>query len=157
MRGYAQEQGILFEKTIHDILKQTGLKLLSETGVRSEFGSIFYGIDHFIETDEFVICIQDKCKKTNIQMNELNHFIKACEKIHDKFNKKCFAIYISKSPLTKTSIEIINYERKNSTRNIEYVYFDNDSLDYLIRKLSYFLYSIRIYFYENDGSAIMLS
>ncbi len=157
MRGYEQEQGILFEQTIHEVLVKSGLKVLNEYNIKSNFGAIFYGIDHFIETDEFTICIQDKCKKNNIQMNEMNHFIKACEKIHDKFNKKCFAIYMSKSSLTKNSVEIINYEKNTSTRNIQYIYFDNNSLNYLIHQLSYFLYSLHIYFYENDGSVIMLS
>jgi hypothetical protein len=150
-----QNNGIIFEKNVHDYLKSTNCNLLSEREVRNKYGSNVSGIDHLIVSDNYIICIQDKYMKSKPCVSQINHFIYCVFEVSYIEKKNCIGIYLSNLPPTKEAQ--MSFESMNS--KYENIYFKsiNNSIDKLINNLLDYLHSINIYSYEEDGSCIMKS
>lgn len=149
-----QKLGYIFENTVHNLISQTNYKVLREKDIIKKYGIIYYGIDHIINLQEYVICIQDKWRDTKSTLSDVNHFIKTIEKIGDAENKRCIGIYLSKLSITKNAFDAFEYE--NIKMKHKFISLSNDNMDKLLYELTYLFYSNQIYFYENDGSTIML-
>ena len=149
-----QQLGYIFEENIHNLILQTIYEVLGEKQIIKKYGKLYYGIDHIINVSEYIICIQDKWRDTKSQLSDINHFIKSTEKISDVENKRCIGIYLSKLPLTKGALDAFEYE--NIKLKNKFMSLSNDNMNKLLLELSYLLYSNQIYFYECDGSSIML-
>lgn len=151
---YEQKLGYDFENMIHNLIIQTNYEVLREKEIIKKYGKLFYGIDHLMYVSDYIICIQDKWKNTKSDLSEINHFIKTIEKINDVENKRCIGIYLSKLPLTKGALDAFEYENLK-LKNI-FMSLDNTNMSVLLNKLSLLFYSNHIFFYESDGSTIML-
>ena len=150
-----QELGYLFENLVHDLISKTKYPVLREKEIINIFGILSFGIDHLIILPEYNICIQDKWRDSKIQLSNINHFIKSCDKISEAENKKCIGIYLTKLGISKGGLEALEYENIKQ-KNFYLSLFDSD-MNLLLEKLSNLLYSNQIYFYNSDGSIIMLN
>ena len=75
MSNTPQVNGILFEKEVHQSLKSTNYTILSERDIRNKYGSNISGIDHLINTEEYIICIQ----KSGMGTERAEHARITCE------------------------------------------------------------------------------
>ncbi len=145
----------LYENSIHEQLTKCRYQVLREKEIVSKYGSIVYGIDHLIIGSDFIISIQNKWKNSKPSLNHINHFIKATERIGCIENKCYLGIYLSKMPLTSYDKSAFEYENSKSYTN-KFIEINSDTEQKLIYELSLTLYNYNIYFYESDGSTIML-
>ena len=127
---------------------------VTEKEIVIKYGNIVNGIDHLILTEYFVITIQDKWKNTKPTLNDANHFIKATERIGEIEKKSYSGIYLSKLPLTSYAIKAFNFDNSYSSNKFYSIY--GETTNDIEKKLTKKLYELKIYFYEPDGSAIML-
>ena len=152
--SYYSWLGFQFEDTIHNLISQCRYKVLREKEIVSKYGSVAYGIDHLILTKHFVITIQDKWKKSKPTLQDANHFIKASERISNIEKKSYLGIYLSKMPLTSYAIKAFEFDNTHSSNKFYSIY--SEIFDIIEKKLSTKLYEFGIYFYEPDGSTIMI-
>ena len=150
-----QQQGYIFEDKVHELISQTNNQVLREKEIIKKYGILSYGIDHLIYTSEYIICIQDKWRETKSSLHDINHFLKSVEKVSEAENKRCIGIYMTKVPVTKGGLEAFDSENKKQS-NL-FVSFHDEDMDKILKKLSELLYLNHIYFYESDGSIIMLN
>lgn len=143
-----------FENTVHNLISQTNYEVLREKDIIKKYGVLYYGIDHIIYISEYIICIQDKWRDTKSDLSDINHFIKTTEKISDAENKRCIGIYLSKMQITKGALKAFEYE--NFKCKNRFISISNVNADLLLKELSQLFYSNQIYFYDSDGSTIML-
>lgn len=150
----AQDKGREFEKYIHNnILSNIKYLLLSEKEVRSKYGNSNSAIDHLIEKDELIICIQDKYEQTSSPISKINHFITCVNNINQITNKRCIGIYLSLKAITKPGLEAFDFQNKCGNN---FISIFNDDKKEIFMKLKSLLYENKIYMYEYDGSCIML-
>ena len=147
-------KGFEFEDYIHNNISQCKYPVLREKDVVNEYGKISYGVDHLIKGPNYNISIQDKWKNSKPTLADINHFIKATERISEIDNKYCIGIYLTKLPLTSYARNAFDHE--NSFSRNKFIEICFDSQHDIMNNLSKLLYSLEIYFYEPDGSAIML-
>ena len=152
---YGVEAGRQFEKYIHEtVLKKTKYEILSEKEIKCKYGHNNSAIDHFIELDDFCLCIQDKYEQTCPHIQKINHFIACVTNVSQICKKRCISIYLSRLPLTGPSnLAFIN---QNTNTMNKYYSINNNDKEELIKNLILFLYEIGIYRYEEDDSCIML-
>jgi hypothetical protein len=143
------------ENSIHEQISKCEYQVLREKEIVSKYGNIAYGIDHLIIGSNFIVSIQDKWKNSKQSLNHINHFIKATERIGCIENKYYLGIYLSKMPLTSNAKSAFEYENTKSNVN-KFIEINSDTEQKIINKLSSTLYNYKIYFYESDGSTIML-
>jgi hypothetical protein len=155
MLNNPQLNGILFEKEVHKYLKLTNNIILSEREIRNKYGSNISGIDHLINTEEFIICIQDKYMKSKPSVSQINHFIYCVFEVFNKEKKKCIGIYLSNLPPTREAS--LSFENINNRSDKIYFKSINNSIDKLIDNLLDYLHFYHIFSYEEDGSSIMKS
>jgi hypothetical protein len=150
-----QRLGFLFEDKVHDLISQSMYQVLREVDVVYKYSVLSSGIDHLIYLPDFIICIQDKWRESKPNLSQINHFIKGVENIHIKENyKKCIGIYLSKEPVTKGGLDAFEFE---NYKGINYfLSISGYNMDIILNKLAGIFYDNHIYFYEPDGSAIML-
>lgn len=146
--------GYQFEDIIHNLISQCEFIVLREKEITNKYGKIVYGIDHLILTNQFIITIQDKWKNTKPTLQDVNHFIKATERVGE-IEKKCYlGIYLSKLPITSYANTAFNFD--NSYSSNKFYSIHNEKINEIKKNLSDKLYELGIYFYEQDGSIIML-
>jgi hypothetical protein len=164
-----QYKGRLFENEVHLRLKNITyyIQLLNETEIRSKYGSNNSAIDHLIETDKYIIFIQDKWTTKAVGCDQINHFIYSMKNISDKiFPKKYFlGIYLTNIRISKIAQKAFDEENEKmefcflniSLNNNEIN--DNDTynqfdivIDILLTKLHQYF---DIFSYDTDGSIIM--
>jgi hypothetical protein len=149
------ELGFAFENLIHNEISQCGYQVLREKDIINKYGPIAFGIDHLIIGPNFIVSIQDKWKITKPQINDINHFIMASTRVGQIENKKCLGIYLSKAPLTTYAKSA--FEHDNKIQQNKYIDIYSDNQTQIIKKLTKILYIYGIYFFEPDGSVIMLN
>ena len=145
-----------FENKVHEFISRTNYITLRENEIVRKYGRLCFGIDHLIETQNFAFAFQDKWIGTNIPLPQTNHFIQACENIIEKINKPLIGIYLSKCPLTSGSKDAFEKKNNNPNSYCKFISFSNYDVNALFENLIRYLYSYKIFFYEPDGSAIML-
>lgn len=151
-----QQLGNLFEDRVHQLITQTNYQVLREKDIVNKYSSLSYGIDHLMYLPEYIICIQDKWKDTKSSLPDINHFIKGVENVCIRENyKKCIGIYLTKVPITKGGLEAFDFENKKGTNYFISIY--EEDMEMALHKLTKLFYDHYIFFYEPDGSAIMLS
>ena len=94
-----QDKGRLFEKCVHYYLEKTNITVLSEAEIKRKYGMHITAIDHLIELDSYIICIQDKYEKKTISVDKIRSFSQCVTDIHNKTYKRCYGIYLSKKKL----------------------------------------------------------
>ena len=146
--------GYEFEDLIHNIISQSEYIVLRENDIVKTYGQTVYGIDHMIKTTNFLVLIQDKWKNSKPGLQDINHFTKATERISDIEHKRCLCIYLSKYPITSYAEQAFNVE--NNKRLNRFITISSESQQQIIKILTRILYNNKIYFYESDGSAIMI-
>lgn len=147
--------GLQFEDTIHNLISQCRYKVLREKEIVNKYGSIVNGIDHLILTEHFVITIQDKWKISKPTLQYVNHFTKASKRISDIEKKNYLGIYLSKMPLTSYAIKAFEFDNTYSSN--KFCSIHSEIVDDIEKELAIKLYELGIYFYEQDGSTIMLN
>lgn len=150
-----QQLGYKFEDDVHELISQSNYQVLREKEIVNKYSVLSYGIDHLIYLPNLIICIQDKWRDTKPSLSDINHFIKSLENIHIKENYiKCIGIYLSKSPITKYGLEAFEFE--NNKGNNYFLSIHEESMEIILNKLTVLFYQNDIFFYEPDGSTIML-
>jgi hypothetical protein len=147
--------GIEFENRIHNILRLLNNNILREKDIKNIYGQNITAIDHLIYSDTFILCIQDKWRCTKESNVSIHHFIYCVEEIHKLENKKCYGLYLSRKGITK--IANLSFQKKNNEyKNIQFNSFQNENQDLLIGEFKKFLYTEKLYLYDEDNTAIML-
>lgn len=150
-----QDIGRDFEKNIHSYLKLTNIEVHAEKDIKVLFGKNNSAIDHMMVTDKFIICFQDKWMTTKPILSSINHFIQCVNNISRLSKKKCYGIYLSNLPLTKDAMESFIAENKIND-SLYFISIEDQDETILINKLLNFLYSIRIFIYDDDNACLML-
>lgn len=153
--NYNSWLGYQFEDTIHNLILQCEYKVLREKEIINKYGKIVKGIDHLILTEQFVITIQDKWRNSKPTLNDVNHFIKATERIGEIEKKSYLGIYLSKLPLTSFADKAFDFDNKCQSNKFYSIH--SDTINIIKNNLTTKLYEFGIYFYEPDGTAIMLN
>jgi hypothetical protein len=149
-----QQEGFIIETTVFDLISKTKCSVLREKEIVRLYSKLSNGIDILIYTPTLIYCIQVKWRDSKSQLSDINHFLKCCQQVSEAEHKNCIGIYVSKLPITKGANDAFEYENKKN--NNYYIAIDDENINLLLIKLSIFLYKNQIFFYENDGSAIML-
>lgn len=111
-------------------------------------------VDIVLETDSYIICFKDFWTCNNLKQEILNSYLYDLQQINSINNsntnlgKKYIFVLLVKSSHCNLGNEILN------SQNIYVIKKFNQNK--LIKKITYFLYSNNIFFYEPDNSAIML-
>jgi hypothetical protein len=145
-----RDNGKLFEKLINSYVNRTNLYVLSVKDIKKKYGIDTTSIDHLIETMSINICI--KYDNSNPCISKINHFIQCVTNVSTRSKKKCIGIYLSKTQLSKNSLEAFV---KNNYSN-EFFTINNCDEEFIIDELINLLYDYGIFLYEEDGSCIML-
>jgi hypothetical protein len=152
---YASKYGMVFENNVHEQLKKTNFPVYTEREIINMFGNHITAIDHMIVNDDFFLCIQDKYCKDPINISQTNHFMQTVNSVSQILNKPCIGIYLSKSKLSGPSN---NAFMANNQFNInQFIEINGNTEKELIDNLTEYLYSIKIYMYDDDGDCIMLN
>ena len=156
--SFAQKQGYLLENNIHSLISRTKCKIFNENEIVRMFGITCYGIDHLIETNDFDIFIQDKWTNTKPSLQMIRYFIGTVQTINLVKNKPCYAIYLSKLPISSNALKAF-FDENIKQSIVKFISFSDENMSNLMYKLSYWLYSNKIYYYDDSGdeSIIMLS
>jgi hypothetical protein len=144
-----------FENTINDILQMTNKNVLRELDIKRVFGNDITAIDHLINNEDFILCIQDKWCIAKPTSPQVIHFIKNVNDISIIMNKPCIGLYLSKMPLSHPSLNAIN--RANVQNKNYFLSIYDISQDNIYNLLKQFLYNYNIWLYDDDGSINMLS
>jgi hypothetical protein len=160
----ARCDGIEFENDIHNFLShRTKKTILREIDIINKYViyegekkcKICTAIDHLITTNNYIICIQDKWKKSSIGPVDINHFIASVNIVADiEKNKNVIGIYLSKKGITEKGKQFFILA-ENKT-NIKYYNIFNDDENIIKNYLKNILYNYDIFFYEYDGSIEMI-
>ena len=150
-----QKEGFELEERIHDILIKTNLVVYREKDIIKKYGKLYYGIDHLIYNDNFIIGIQDKWTDKKPSLSQVNHFIKSLEKIGTIENTYCIGIYMSKVPITSGALASFGYENSNSSN--KFFNLDNPDKETLINNLMHLFYQNEIYLFDGDDSCVMIN
>jgi hypothetical protein len=150
--------GFKFEDEVHKVLETTNKIIMREKEIVSRFGVLCNGVDHLIYNDAThqLILIQDKWRERPQSLSEINHFVVAVKTIEEKTGMFAEGIYLTRRKITKGAMERLNHENNKSLCN-KFHCVSDDNMDKSISKLVYKLYSLGIFMYEPDGSAIMLN
>jgi len=146
--------GRLFEQHVHKMLLLTRHQVLSERDIINKFGNHITAIDHMIDLNNVVLCVQDKFQQANISISQLNHFTHTVNCVSDITNKKCIGIYLSKSGLSKPCIESMSFENSKNKNYYKSIY--SNSEDELLFRFALYLYDNNLYLYEENGDIVML-
>lgn len=154
--------------------------------LRKLYGPQSFGTDHMIETKDYVIYIEDKWRISKPSQSDMRNFVcsvQHIESMRKSGDKHIYLIYMSQQNLTKGAQDVLNatkYNHKciNSENCIDNIFnlvlylnnilnhYNQCSNEFLLNVSCAFnkridimdkLYSLRIFLYENDGSAIMLN
>ena len=151
-----QQLGFLFQNKIHDLISQTNYQVLEEKEIVKKYSRLTFGIDHIINSYNYIFCIQDKWSDKKSSLSDINHFVKCVEVLQSQENyKKCIGIYLTKIPITSDAQDAFNFENYKGYNYFLSLY-DNDMKE-ISKKLTNLLYSYGVFFYECDGSSIMIS
>ena len=149
-----QKDGFAFENFIKHTLEMTRLPVLTEREVIKKFGKDITAIDHLIINDNYYIAFQDKWRNSKEGNSSINHFIQCVNTIKEISNKPCLAIYLSRLPITKVSQ--LAFDRQNSNNINYFISINNEDPLILYNDLMKFLYSNSIFYYDYDGTALMI-
>jgi len=142
---------IIFEKYIYNYLELTKNKVYLENYIIETFGKNSSSINYMLCTPNFNICFHNKWISVNPSLTSVNHFIQSVNNISRISNKKCFGIFISNMPIR--DLNLLSLTNEN---NIYLNFIQNSNKDQIIKELLLYLYSIKIFIYEEDNSCIML-
>ena len=158
-----QEKGRRFEEIMHNFLMlrlPMEYHLFRETDVSTTFGFNVKAIDNMIVIPNYcIICIQYKWWNSRKPTDgEVFKFQKSVNVIGENMGLPCFCLYITKDGVAKNGLDEFskaNNLNKNSGINIRYFEYHSEDVLELMEFMMFFLYKIRIFMYENDGSAII--
>lgn len=149
-----QQIGREFEKINHEFIKQSDKHIMSETEIKQNYGQHITGIDHKIESDDYIILIQDKWQQTKPSNSQANHFINCVNFIQKQTTKKIFGIYLSNLEPSKYAYESF---KNSETTKCKYMAINGKTQNIVRHKLMEFLYSIKIYFYDDyDNNCVVM-
>lgn len=131
---------------IKNLLFQTNLQILDKQEIKLYFPNLINIVDLILVTPEYFICIKDYWTLNNYNNNISKSYLVDFNNIYLNYNKKFIFILLKKNT---------NSYKLNTNSNYVYL-IEKNSQDNLILDLCYLLYSNSIYFYESDGSTIML-
>ena len=138
-----QELGRILEDKLHlELSKYFDECLSGDNDIIKKFGNDVWGIDHYARKDNFIVLIQDKWQKDKPNIKTINHFILSTQRIMD-YNKNNICMYlclfISKTPLTKASLDSFTSANNKTYYDIYYDINDDTSIVNLINKTITFL------------------
>jgi hypothetical protein len=138
-----QELGRILENKLHiELSKYFNECLSGDNDIIKKFGNDVWGIDHYARKNNFILLIQDKWQKDKPNIKTINHFILSTQRIMD-YNKNDICMYlclfISKTPLTKASLNSFTSANNKNYYNIYYDINDDTSIVNLINKTILFL------------------
>jgi hypothetical protein len=144
-----QELGRILENKLHiELSKYFDECLSGDNDIIKKFGNDVWGIDHYARKDNFIVLIQDKWQKDKPNIKTINHFILSTQRIMD-YNKDNICMYlclfISKTKLTKASLDSFTSANKKTCYDIYYDINDDTSIVNLINKTITFLKNYPIF------------
>jgi len=147
-----QQLGFKFEDKVHETLSYylKRINILREKNIKNIYGENNSSIDHLLESNDYVICIQSKWEVKSAYISKVNHFLMALNnisKIH--IDKKCIGIYLSRLPVTEPS------QKALLNSDIKCINIYDDNMDLVIEKLLNYIHKYEMYSYEEDGAIIM--
>ena len=140
-----QQNGINFEYKLHNrLIKEFDNDecIVGDASIKKYHNDqLINGIDHFLKISDYIFLIQDKIHVKKIDQSQINHFIKATEKIAEIYKAKInnnmikqyniLCLYVSVNGITKTSQSSLNNENVKHN-NIKYLSLTNDTEEKLI-------------------------
>lgn len=123
--------------TVHDLDK-----------IKNHKPYLYQLVDLILETNTHYICFKDVWTWNNLTLKTLNNYLYSSVQQNLNMHKKFVFILLVKNNHIQFDNQILNQ------KNIYIIEKKNQKK--LIKEISYFLYLNDIYFYEQDGSSIML-
>lgn len=140
---------------IKSLIYSSGNKILDKNEIYYYHNELNNYIDFMIICQDYNICIKDFWTFNNINQNTIKTYIDGSVHFNRNSNKKTYFILLKKNIEKKYNqkYNLNDYKNKDS----EYLYIiEKNSIEKLINHFSLLMYSNGIFFYESDGSAIML-
>jgi hypothetical protein len=145
---------ISFENLIYFEISQCKYKVLSKKEILNRYGKGINGIGNLIMGPNFIVTIKNKWSEINPSQNEVCNFIESTKLIGQLENKCYLGIYLSKFPISLNSQYTIDHE--NLSLNNRFISISSNIHSQITYELQSILYSYGIYYFESDGSTIML-
>ena len=145
----------ILDESIHNLICQSRYKILKKNEIIEKYLIFIHNIDHMIVLYDKIICIGTNWSDITQNIYNIDNFIKNVNNVYKKENyKKCIGIYITKSPIPKNCLELIKLE--NDKQINYYTFINNNNIQKILNDLTCIFYSNEIFFYEQDGTAIMI-
>ena len=142
------------ENVIYSEISQSEHKVLSKKEIANRYDMITNKINNMILGPNFIVTIQNKWNESIPSQNDIMNFIESTKKIGRLENKCYLGIFISKLHVSSDIQYIFEYENLSSINRFISIHSNMQSqITYELKKI---LYAYRIYYFESDGSVIML-
>jgi hypothetical protein len=144
-----------FENLIYTEISQCEYQVLSKNEISNRYGIITNAIANMILGPNFIVTIQNKWNITKPYYNEINNFIESTKRIGQIENKCYLGIFLSKLPIPSDAQ--FTFDRENLSQVNRFISVCSDIHYQITNELQKILYNYGIYYFEPDGSAIMLN
>lgn len=138
---------------VKTLVTQTKLEIYDKNQIHTIFPFLNGYVDLMLVSNDYFICFKDFWTFDNLNIKVLNTYFTGSDNLKkNNINKNFIFILFTKN----------NFSNKNNILNnilLEkniFILEKNNTSD-LLNELSYFLYSLNIYFYDNDLDTIMLN
>jgi hypothetical protein len=114
----AQKLGFIFEDKIHDKLKcKFYADIFREKEIVQIYGTEYYGIDHLIYIDNYMITIQDKWEISSPDISQISQFISVTDKLQKCTGRNLLcALFVTKIKMTRNGCAFLENANNNSFR-----------------------------------------
>jgi len=146
--------GYSFENLIYNEISQTNYQVFTKKEIANRYGLNDNLINNMILGPNFIVTIQSKWNDTKPSKIEITNFIRTTQQISQFENKFYLGIYLSK--LSSGSESELMFEQENLYSTNKFISIYSQSQSQLTYQLQSILYTYGIFYYEPDGTTIML-
>jgi hypothetical protein len=152
---YSKKFNYTIENLLYNDIVQCRYEVIQKKDIISKYNISINGFNNIILGPNFIITIQDKWVKTEPSQNEIINFIKATKQIGlFEPHKYCLGIFISKIPISPYNL--LFFEQENLSQVNKFISIQSNTEKQVLQELRKILYTYGIYYYELDGSVVML-
>jgi hypothetical protein len=167
---YSKKFNYTIENLLYNDIIQCCYEVIQKKDIISKYNISINGFNNVILGPNFIITIQDKWVKTEPTQNEIINFIKATKQIGlsephknsqgnfvrglSEPHKYCLGIFISKIPISPYNL--LFFEQENLSQVNKFISIQSNTETQVLQELRKILYTYGIYYYELDGSVVML-
>jgi hypothetical protein len=136
------------------MLRTTGYNVLNKQQIQMIYPELSGYVDLILFHNDFNICVKDYWTWNNITDEIIKTYQTSSINFNTRTDKKFYFILLKKNTSKKNQgYNILDYKNPHS----DFLYqIEKNSIEKLLKHFSVLLYSSNIYFYEPDGSTIML-